>query len=243
MIDRRRYKTAFILGAGLGTRLRPLTELRPKPLLDIGGRPAVTYAMDHLLTAGIRRFIINAHHHPEAYLQTFPERNWRGIPIILRYEPLLLDTAGGLKNIEDLLEEDDAIVCYNGDIIADFPLDKLIRSHELTRPLATLALRSNGPILNVSVNGLNEICDIRDVIGNPGVKRYGFTGIYIIESSILRHIEPCVPTSIITTFINLISDRPGSVMASVIDEGDWLDMGSIEAYERMKTGISPTESR
>jgi NDP-sugar pyrophosphorylase family protein len=54
---RRRFKTGFILGAGLGTRLRPLTEERPKPLLPIGGRPIITYAMDHLLTVGVDRII------------------------------------------------------------------------------------------------------------------------------------------------------------------------------------------
>src|SRR5512143_2858304 len=114
-MKRRRFKTAFILGAGLGTRLRPLTERCPKPLLEVGRRPIVTYAMDHLLTAGVDRLIVNTHHCPEAYPETFPDSQWRGIPIMFRYEPTLLDTAGGLKNIEDLLDEDGAIFCYNGD--------------------------------------------------------------------------------------------------------------------------------
>ena len=121
-MKRRRFKTAFILGAGLGTRLRPLTEECPKPLLEIGGRPIITYAMDHLLKIGVDRFIVNTHHHPEVYLNKFPERQWRNVPICFRHEPVLLDTGGGLKNIEELLEGDEAIICYNGDVIADFPL-------------------------------------------------------------------------------------------------------------------------
>ena len=124
----RRFKTAFILGAGLGTRLRPLTERCPKPLLEIGGRPVITYAMDHLLSVGVERFIVNTHHCPEVYLQKFPDMQWRGVPIVFRHEPVLLDTAGGLKNIEDLLGEDQTILCYNGDIIADFPLQGLLRA-------------------------------------------------------------------------------------------------------------------
>jgi len=115
-LKRRRFKTAFILAAGLGTRLRPLTERLPKPLLEIGGRPIITHVMDHLLKVGVDRFIVNIHHLPEVYSETFPERRWRGAPIAFRHEPVLLDTAGGLKNIEDLLEEDEAILCYNGDI-------------------------------------------------------------------------------------------------------------------------------
>ena len=103
-MKRRRFKTAFILGAGLGTRLRPLTEKCPKPLLKIGGRPIITYAMDHLMKVGVDRFIVNTHHASEIYLEAFPDRGWGGVPIIFRHEPVLLETAGGLKNIEDLLD-------------------------------------------------------------------------------------------------------------------------------------------
>jgi mannose-1-phosphate guanylyltransferase len=242
MNEGRRYKTAFLPGAGLGTRLRPLTDRCPKPLLDIGGRPAITGAMDHLLTAGVERFIVNTHHHPEVYLEKFPERNWRGVPIIFRHEPVLLDTAGGLKNIEDLLFEDDAIFCYNGDILADFPLHELVQAHEPARAVATLALRSKGPLLNVSVNNRGEVCDLRNTLRNPGSNNdYLFTGIYVVETSILRHIRPCRPESIITTFLDLISQRPGSVMGAIIDKGEWQDIGSIETYERLKDGTRLSE--
>src|SRR5664280_1631125 len=95
--------TAFILGAGLGTRLRPLTEKTPKPLLEIGGRPIITYAMEHLCTIGVRKFIVNTHHCPEKYAEAFPKGNWQDIPITFRHEPVLLDTAGGVKNVEDLI--------------------------------------------------------------------------------------------------------------------------------------------
>jgi len=88
---------AFILGAGLGTRLRPLTRNIPKPLLQIGGRPIITYAMEHLRSIGVQRFIVNTHHYADKYKEAFPENNWQGIPIIFRHEPILLDTAGGIK--------------------------------------------------------------------------------------------------------------------------------------------------
>ena len=156
-ILKRRFKTAFILGAGLGTRLRPLTERCPKPLLEIGGRPIITSVMDHLLDVGIDRFIVNTHHCPEGYKERFPDSQWRGVPIIFRHEPILLDTAGGLKNIEGLLEKDEAILCYNGDVITSLPLQGLLETHEQRRPEVTLALRSNGPLLNVNINEKGEI--------------------------------------------------------------------------------------
>ena len=77
-MKKRRLKTAFILGAGLGMRLRPLTEHCPKPLLPIGGRPVITYAMDHLLSIGVDRFIVNTHHCPEVFAEKFPDRSVAG---------------------------------------------------------------------------------------------------------------------------------------------------------------------
>jgi mannose-1-phosphate guanylyltransferase len=233
-LNKKRFKTAFILGAGLGMRLRPLTEQCPKPLLPLGGRPVVTYAMDHLLGAGVDRFIVNTHHCPEVYDKHFPDRVWRGRPIFFRYEPVLLDTAGGIKNIEDLLEEDEAILCYNGDVISDLPLESLIRAHETTRPEATLALRSNGPLLNVNIDERGEVCDLRHSRGNPGVQSCLFTGIYALETSLLRFIQAGRTESIIPVLLRRMAERPGSVRGIVVDEGQWHDIGSVEEYEALR---------
>ncbi len=234
-MNKRRFKTAFILGAGLGTRLRPLTERCPKPLLTIDDRPIITYAMEHLLQAGVERFIVNTHHCPEIYHEYFPDEQWHGIPILFCHEPVLLDTAGGLKNVQNLLDEDEAILCYNGDVIADFPLQKLIGAHEMKRPEVTLALRSTGPLLNVNIDERGEVCDMRHTLGKVGIGSYLFTGLYAIETTLLRFIEAGKVESIIPIFIGRIIKKPGSVRGIVIDEGRWHDIGSIVEYEALKT--------
>jgi NDP-sugar pyrophosphorylase family protein len=237
----RRFKTAFILGAGLGMRLRPLTESCPKPLLHLGGRPVITYVMDHCISAGVERFIVNTHHRAEAYLEEFPNRQWRGRPVLLRHESVLLDTAGGLKNIESLLAEDESILCYNGDVVADFPLAALLQLHNRRLPEATLVLRSSGPQLNVSVDGYGAICDIRDSLGNTGVRRCLFTGIYAVENSLIQNIKSGKIESIVTVFLDRIRSKPGSIVGIVIDDGNWHDIGSPEAYMALKKRFDAPE--
>ena len=232
-------RTAFILGAGLGTRLRPLTEKLPKPLLPVDGRPIITYAMDHCRTVGVERFIVNTHHCAEAYDKAFPDGSRRGTPIFFRHEPVLLDTAGGLKNIEDLLEDGETILVYNGDILSDLPLSQLVAAHTAGGREITLALRSDGPLRNVCLDARGVICDFRDLLGNPGVRRCLFTGIYIVENRFLRRLTSGKVESVVPVFAEMIREAPGSVASVVIDEGQWLDIGDLEAYERIRTAVLP----
>jgi NDP-sugar pyrophosphorylase family protein len=226
-------RTAFILGAGLGTRLRPLTESIPKPLLPIGGRPMITYAMEHLRAAGIQRFIINTHHCAEKYAEVFPDANWQGIPIIFRNEPVLLDTAGGIKNIEDLLGDDERILIYNGDVITNLPLQPLIHRHVECQPEATLALRSEGPLLNVNIDSAGFICDMRSMLRNPGVQSCLFAGIYIMERTFLQRLTAGKIESIVIPLIECIRENRRLVAGVVIDDGFWYDLGTIEEYGKL----------
>ncbi len=191
--------------------------------------------MDHLVGVGVDRFIVNTHHHPEVYNERFPDNQWRGAPIIFRHEPVLLETAGGLKNIEDLLGEDDAIICYNGDVISTLPLQHLLQCHEQTRPEATMALRGSGGLLNVNINVHGDIVDLRHALGNRGFQSCLFTGIYTVETAMLRYIETGKIESIIPVFLRRVIDKPGVIRGVVIDDGEWNDIGSIDTYEELKT--------
>ena len=234
----KQINTAFILGAGLGTRLRPLTENTPKPLLPIGGKPIITYTMEHLRSIGVKRFIVNTHHCAEKYKEAFSKGKWKGIPITFRHEPILLDTAGGIKNIEDLIANEERTIVYNGDIITNLPIASLVDKHFAGQTEVTLALRSRGPLLNVNIDKDGFVCDMRHILKNPGVKSCLFAGIYIVEKDFLKRLQAGKIESIVLPLIEMIKENCRSVGGVVIDEGYWYDLGTVDEYNKLKkTGI------
>lgn len=229
-------ETAFLLGAGLGTRLRPLTENCPKPLLPLGGKPMICRAMDALIALGIKRFIINTHHAAEVYAEKFPEGNYRGVPVELVHEPVLLETGGGLKNIESRLSPDDEnLLVYNGDILADLDLKKLVAEHLRSRALATLLLRTDE---RGNVNFEEEkqtqggkVADLRDRLGNAGTRRCKFTGIYCVSRKFFDEIPAGKIESVVEAFLRVIARGNGEIRGIIDDAGTWRDLGTLAEYE------------
>ncbi|MBT8036223.1 MAG: NTP transferase domain-containing protein [Verrucomicrobiae bacterium] len=226
---------AFILGAGLGTRLQPLTKVLPKPLVPIFHEPMANYALRHCQSVGITNFAINTHHIPEAWQQTYPNGEFNGSPLSFFHEEVLLETGGGIRNIASFIGEDPLLV-YNGDILTNIDISELITRHQASGNIATLALRSSGTICNVNLSG-DKISDMRNILGNtPGTHQ--FTGIYCIEPEILNLIPDGEVVSIVPAFIHLI--QQGKLGAAVLDHGDWFDIGNIPAYhaihQHLRTG-------
>jgi len=230
----KKVTTSFILGAGLGTRLRPYTEKLPKPLLPVEGRPLIEYALDHCIEAGIERFIINTHHCPEEYEKAFPEASYRGCPIDFRYEPVLLETAGGLKNVEDLLSPDESVLLYNGDILTDLSLAPLLEFHHWTESESTLALRSSGPVQNVTVDtDSGQLLDLRQTLLPDQTPNAGYTGICVVAPAFLERIEKDKVESLVPIWLQAINDG-ASIHGIVLDDGEWNDVGTVEVYEALK---------
>ncbi|MEZ5386163.1 MAG: sugar phosphate nucleotidyltransferase [Prosthecobacter sp.] len=221
---------AFVLGAGMGERLRPLTEQLPKPLVPVFHRPLITYAFDHLIAAGVSRLVVNTHHIPEAYERAFPKGSYRDVPIQFRNEsPVRLETAGGIANVRDLLGSEPFLV-YNGDILTDLPLQPLLTEHCEKDNLVTLVLRSHGPSLHIAFDPTGgRVTDIRNKLGTGDEGKYLFTGIYACSPAIHDWITPGKVESVIPVFLEML--RKGAKLgAVVIDEGSWWDLGSRTAY-------------
>jgi mannose-1-phosphate guanylyltransferase len=218
---------AFILGAGLGTRLRPLTDRLPKPLVPLFHRPLAAWTLDACARAGIRRFAINTHHLPQAWEGFLHDAENQTRDIRLFHEPVLLETGGGLANIAAWME-DAPLLVHNGDIFTTLPLEKLIAAHQASGLPATLALRSEGPQKRIALDDtLSRVTDLRHELGRaPGT--HVFTGIYCVNPEFLGLIPHGEIIPVIPAFLELA--RQCRLGAVVIDEGVWLDLGDRESY-------------
>ena len=225
---------AFVLAAGLGTRLRPLTDLLPKPLVPVFHKPLLTYALDSLIAAGVGSLALNTHHLPGAFAGVFGnEPGYRDRPLRIFHEPLLLDTGGGIRNARVALGES-TFLLYNGDILADLPIDALLARHRESGAFATLFLRPAGTRGKANVlvdSGSGRILDIRGElgVGHEEGELAVYCGIAAFEPAIFRWIPPEGPSSIIDSLLEAM--RQGEKVEGMLCEsGLWMDLGTPAAY-------------
>jgi len=216
---------AFVLGGGLGMRKRPLTDDLAKPLLPIFQKPLITFALDHLIANGVERFVINTHHLAAQFQRLFPEGFYRGRPVKLVHEPLLLETGGGIKNAQHWLGEQPFIV-YSGDILTDVSLEALLRQHARRRNDVTLGLRKTGLAAGVTlVNG--RVVQIGK--GADGADNFDYANISIWNPTIFDRIPPGQKISFIPILVEWI--RQGAqIGGEVLDQGEWFNIGSRREY-------------
>lgn len=213
---------AFILGAGMGNRLRPLTGRLPKPLVPLFHRPLAEWAMAACARVGIERFAINTHHLPGAWSDF-----GAGTDVTLFHEPVLLETGGGLKNIEPWMGGA-ALLVHNGDIFSTMPLEKLIAAHEASALPVTLALRSAGTATHIALDPTgSRVTDIRRMLGRSE-GTHVFSGIYCVSPGFLELLPANEKISVIPAFLELA--KIGQLGAIVLDEGVWLDLGDRKSY-------------
>lgn len=219
---------AFVLGAGLGSRLNKLTEKLPKPMIPVFGKPLIEYAFDHLNALGINQFIVNTHHCARAYTDHFKNNHYKKTPITFTHEPVLLDTGGGIDNVSELLSPDPFIV-YNGDILTDLPIINLINHHSNNENLVTLALRTNGEGKHIALDSESgKVTDIKNLLHSGNIGTYQFTGIYACNPEFLNYLQHKEKHSVIPVFLKLIQEN--LLGGIVIDDGKWWDMGTRTNY-------------
>ena len=216
---------AFVLGAGLGTRLRPLTNELPKPLIPIFQKPLITFAFDHLIDTGITKFFVNTHHQPKQFAENFPEKIYRDRAIEFGYEPELLGTGGGIKNAERWLGKDPFIV-YSGDILTDIDLARLIEEHFRSGNDVTLALRETGLGASVVLRD-GRIAAIRKK--NEPHGDYDYANVSVWNAAIF----PRIPSATKISFVPILAEwiqQNGRIGGVVLGENNWFNIGTRAQY-------------
>ncbi len=176
---------AMILAAGFGSRLRPITDEIPKPLIDVGGHPMIAYPLAILREAGIEKVIINLHHHGERLRDALGDGSRYGVSLTYSDENPILDTGGGIKKAEWFLQ-DDTFVVLNGDTIMDLDLRAAVDFHRDNESVATMVLRTADPTAGYGVIEVDADHRIRRFLGKPAevsaeLAPMMFTGVHIFE--------------------------------------------------------------
>jgi mannose-1-phosphate guanylyltransferase/phosphomannomutase len=226
---------AFLLAAGLGERLRPLTELRPKPLFPVGNRPLIEYTVDLVKSYGYNDLIVNLHHLPRQ-IQT-ALGNGQSSDVQIEYsleEPKILGTAGGIKRVEPLLGKETFLV-INCDILVRVDLEAALRVHRKNGALATLVVRKypetpRRPDLAVDGKGrIQRFLGQGKRPDEPGLTNAMFTGITLMEPEMLKEIPPGRFCSISDEIYPRLIERGAPICAWWLDD-PWRDVGTPVRY-------------
>ena len=234
---------AFILAAGFGTRLRPLTDHIPKPLIPILNIPSLFYTFFLLKQAGITEIICNIHHHAIAIRRFIESSDLPGLTITFSEEPVILGTGGGLKKCETLLGNEEFLL-VNSDIITDIDFRALIRHHHQSGRPGTLALYETPEAAAIGYIGVENglVKDFRNNRHTGLVSSYIYTGTAVLNPKIFHFLKQEFSGIVDTGFTGLI-DNGG--LSYYLHKGLWGDIGSMQSYwqanldkDSLITGIS-----
>ncbi|NTU68386.1 MAG: NDP-sugar synthase [Chlorobiaceae bacterium] len=221
---------AFVLAAGFGTRLQPLTDTTPKPLVPVLNVPSICYTLFLLKEAGFRKAIVNIHHHPESLRRFFDRHDFGSLEVMLSEEPTILGTGGGLKKCEHLLDEGDFLL-INSDIISDIDLKALVSHHRQSGLGGTLVLHETPLAREIGQVGVRDgrVLDFRNMRGTGLLSQLIYTGTAVLGPAVFRYLREKFSSIVDTGFTGLI-DHEG--LGCFEHRGLWQDIGTLQNYYR-----------
>jgi NDP-sugar pyrophosphorylase family protein len=228
---------AMILAAGLGTRLRPLTDDRPKALVEVGGRTLLELTLSRLRSVGVSEVIINVHHFADMVLEYLKVNHNFGLRIEISPEDILLDTGGGLKKAAWFFLEnpDEPFLLHNVDVISTIDLRRMLEFHRERRGLATLAVQDRETSRYLLFDEGLELCGRRfgregtaELVRTPKhLRALAFSGIHVISPRLLTMMSEEGMFSVITTYLR-VAGGGEKVLGFRGDEYYWRDLGKPE---------------
>ncbi len=235
----------MILAAGLGTRLRPLTDDRPKALVEVAGRPMISWVIARLARHGFTDLIINAHHFSEQIAAFSDAFAHPGISLTVSPEEEILDTGGGVRKAAWFLDQSEPFLVHNVDVLTDLDLSGLMNAHQASDALVTVAVKERKSSRHLLFDGEDVLCGWRsDLTGetrmvrpdrpSPGaVAPVPFMGVYAMSPGALAKMQAAGPFSIIDFFLEQARDG-ARIRAFRAEDAKWADLGS---KERIEAGV------
>jgi mannose-1-phosphate guanylyltransferase len=230
---------AMVLAAGLGTRLRPLTDDRPKALVEVAGRTLLEIALARLRAFGVREVIVNVHHFAEMVVEYLKRHDNFGMGIEVSREERLLDTGGGLKKaawffLEDS-HRDEPFILHNVDVLSTIDLQRMVQFHNQNQALATLAVQNRQSSRYLLFDEQHQLRGRRTgrdpkteiVRSTPPAQALAFSGIHVISPRLFTMMTEDGVFSIIDCYLRLAAQGP-RVLAFQADEYYWRDLGKLE---------------
>jgi len=230
----------MILAAGPGTRLRPLTDHRPKALVEVAGRTLLEITLSRLRAYGIREVIINVHHFADMIVDYLKTNNNFGMRIEVSREEVLLDTGGGLKKaayffLEDSNRFEEPFILHNVDVISTIDLRRMVQFHTEKQALATLAVQNRETSRYLIFDEQLQLCgrrsgldqNIEFVRSSQQVQALAFSGIHVISPRLFPMMMEEGVFTIITSYLHLAAHQE-RILAFRADEYYWRDLGRPE---------------
>lgn len=231
---------AMIFAAGVGSRLKPLTDKTPKALIPVKGKPMLLWVAEKLINSGVNEIVVNVHYHADAMVAFIEKLNYPGVRFFISDESEeLLDTGGGLVNAKNYLLNDQPFIVHNADVISDVSLTEMLELHQKEKALATLAVskRNTSRYFLWHENRLAGWKNSKtgESIINPGfeeksLQELAFSGIHIIDPRFLSLVDRSGPFSITKTYLELAQKQ--NIVAYRHDPARWADIGTPEKLKR-----------
>ena len=219
---------AMILAAGYGTRLRPVTYALPKPMVPLCNRPLIGWAVESFLASGVRDFIVNVHHLPEAIEAYLRERYAQEATFEFSYETEILGTGGGVRRVRPLLANESDFFLMNGDTIQFVPAEALKAARRNRNAIAALTLRHPpaGDRFTAVYFRNGKVTGFGQGSGEPLM----FAGSHLISSRIFEHLPDKEFSGIVDEVYMPLIATSRETVAGVVDDGVWFDIGTPQRY-------------
>jgi NDP-sugar pyrophosphorylase family protein len=232
---------AMVLAAGLGTRLRPLTNDRPKALVEVGGRTLLEITLRRLSSFGVREVIINVHHFAKMVIESLEKHDSFGLRIEISREDALLDTGGGLRKAAWFFESDaEPFVLHNVDVISTIDLRRMLQFHQENHALATIAVQDRKTARPLIFDSQGQFRGRAEKSTPSGMTALAFSGVHVISPQFLGVMSEEGAFSIIDSYVRLASQGE-KIMGFRADEYYWRDLGKpenvIQAAKDAETGV------